>query len=138
MLLNHLRPSAVFSAHFPNSLPTQRLDNLRVTHQAQVTRRGLSHEAVFFSYEIVHGITYILPRGSQSPGRRGHLKASLTKRLPLLHHRYIIRPPHHLPQAILLRLAFSTPTIGHERFTLSGIRGWRLMLTWNQPPRIFL
>ena len=41
MLLQKLRPSVVVSAHLSNSLPTQILDNLCVTPQAQVTRRGL-------------------------------------------------------------------------------------------------
>ena len=35
----------------------QRLDSLRVTHQSQVTRRGLSYEAVFFSSATVTGET---------------------------------------------------------------------------------
>ena len=49
VLLNNLCPSAVASTHFPNALMTQRSDNLRVIHQAQSTRRGLSCESVFFS-----------------------------------------------------------------------------------------
>ena len=57
MLLKKLRPYAVVSAHFPNLLPTQRLDGLRVTHQSQVTRRGLSYEAVLFSSATVPGDT---------------------------------------------------------------------------------
>ena len=47
-----------------------------------------------------------MPRVSQTSRRRGQLKASLTKSLPLLHQRSIIRPPHHLPQGTLLRLLF--------------------------------
>ena len=49
MLLKKLCSSVVVSAHFPNALPTQKLDNICVTHQSQVTRRGLSYESVFFS-----------------------------------------------------------------------------------------
>ena len=51
--LNNMCPSTVVSAHFPNALLTQRLENLRVTHQAQVTRRGLSYKAGFFSSATV-------------------------------------------------------------------------------------
>ena len=58
MLLKELRPSAVGSAHFPNALPTQRLDNLRVTHQVQVTCHGLSCEAVLFSSAKIPGETF--------------------------------------------------------------------------------
>ena len=58
VLLKKLLPSAVASAHFPNALPKQRLDNLRVTHQAQVTRRGLSYEAIFFSSVTVPWETF--------------------------------------------------------------------------------
>ena len=55
MLLKKLLPSAVVISHFPNALLTQRLDNLRVSHQSQVTRRGLSYEAVFFSSATIPG-----------------------------------------------------------------------------------
>ena len=41
--------SAVFSEHLPNTLPMQKLENLRVTHQSQVTHRGLSYKSVFLS-----------------------------------------------------------------------------------------
>ena len=53
VLLKNLRLSAAVSAHFPNALPTQRLDNLRLTHQSQVRRRNLSYEAVFFSFVAI-------------------------------------------------------------------------------------
>ena len=33
---------------------------------------------------------------------------------------------------------FSTPPIGQKTLTLSGIRGWSLMMTWNNPPIMFL
>ena len=63
VILKKLCLSAVFSLHFPNTLPMQQLDSLRVTHQAQVTRRGLSYEAVFFSSVTVHGeILYCVKR----------------------------------------------------------------------------
>ena len=55
VLLKKLRPSAVVSEHIPNSLTMQQLDNLCVTHQSQVTRRGLSYEVVFFSSAAVPG-----------------------------------------------------------------------------------
>ena len=50
--------SAVVSAHFPNALLTQQLDDLRVTHQSQVTCHGLSYEAVFFSSETITRETF--------------------------------------------------------------------------------
>ena len=53
-----MRPSAVVSAHLPNAMPMQRLDNLRVTHPSQVTCHSLSYEAVFLSYETVPGETF--------------------------------------------------------------------------------
>ena len=43
VLLKKVRLSAVVSVHYPNALPTQQLDDLCVTHQAQVTRRSLSY-----------------------------------------------------------------------------------------------
>ena len=55
MLLKKLIPSAVVNAHLPNTLPMQRLENLRVTHQDQVTHHSLSYEAVFFSYATIPG-----------------------------------------------------------------------------------
>ena len=58
VILNKLLPSALFSAHFPNALPTQRLDNLRVTYQAQVTFRGLSYKAVSFFSATLPGETF--------------------------------------------------------------------------------
>ena len=58
MLPKKLRLSAVVSAHFPNALLKQRLDNFHVTHQSQLTRRGLSYESVFFSSATVPGETF--------------------------------------------------------------------------------
>ena len=58
MLLKKLLLSAVASAHLPNALPTQRLDDLRVTHKSQVTLCGHSHEDVFFSYAAVPSETF--------------------------------------------------------------------------------
>ena len=58
VLLKKLHPSAVVSEHFPNALTTQRLDNLYMTHQYQVTRRVLSYEAVFFSSHTAPGETF--------------------------------------------------------------------------------
>ena len=56
--LKKLRPYVVVSAHFPNALPMQRLGNLCVTHQSQVTHCGLSCKAVFFSSVTVPGGTF--------------------------------------------------------------------------------
>ena len=84
------------------------------------------------------GRPYIVPRGSHLSCRRGHLEASLTNSLPLLHQRSKMWPPHHIPQGTLLNMMFPTPPIGKNTLPLSGIRGWRLMITWNHPPRIFL
>ena len=58
VLLKKVRLSAVVSAHSPNALPTQRLDNLCVTHQAQVTRHSLSYKAIFFSSAAIPGETF--------------------------------------------------------------------------------
>ena len=58
VLPKKLRLSAMVSAHFPNALPTQQLEYLRVSHQSQVTRRGLSYEAVFFSSATIPGETF--------------------------------------------------------------------------------
>ena len=57
VLLRNLCPSAVVSVYLPNSLPTQRLDNHHVTHQAQVTCCSLSYEAIFFPSANVPGET---------------------------------------------------------------------------------
>ena len=46
------------SAHFQNTLPKQKLENLHVTHQAQVTRRGLSYKSVFLSSATVPKETF--------------------------------------------------------------------------------
>ena len=77
-----------------------------------------------------------MPRGLRSSRSRDQPKVSLTKRFPLLRKRSIIRPPNHLPQRTLLSVAFSTPPIKQKAFTLSVIRGWILMITWNQPLRM--
>ena len=58
MLLNKLLPSVVVSVHSPNDLPTQQLDNIRVTHQSQVTHRGLSYKAVLLSYITIPRETF--------------------------------------------------------------------------------
>ena len=57
VLLNKLCPSAVVSVYSPNALPTQRLDDLCVTHQDQVTCRSLSYEVSLFSSATVTGET---------------------------------------------------------------------------------
>ena len=57
VLLKNLRPSTVVSGHLPNVLPTQRLDDIGVSHQSQVTCRGLSYKAVFFSFATIPGET---------------------------------------------------------------------------------
>ena len=49
MILKKLRPSTVVSAHLPNVLLMQRLDDLSVSNQSQVTLRGLSYEDFLFS-----------------------------------------------------------------------------------------
>ena len=48
----------VVSAHLPKALSTQRLDNLRVSHQSQVTRGGLLYKAVYFSSVTIPGETF--------------------------------------------------------------------------------
>ena len=58
VILKNLRPSAVVSAHLPNALPTQRFDDLRVSHKSQVTRRGLSYKELFFYYATIPGYTF--------------------------------------------------------------------------------
>ena len=58
MLLNNMCLYTVVGEHFPNTLPTQRLENLRVSHQFQVTRHGLSYKAFFFSYATIPGDTF--------------------------------------------------------------------------------
>ena len=84
------------------------------------------------------GIPSVVPRVLRFSGRWGQMKAYLTKSLPLLHQIYRIRPLHNLSQGTLLRLVFSTPPIDQRTFLLSRIRGWRLMMTCNQPLIMFL
>ena len=97
------------------------------------------HMKLFFSLPWPFpGIPSIVPRGSRLSRRRVQLKASFTKRLPLLHQRYRIRPPHHLTQGTLLNLVFSTPPIGQKILPFSGIRFWRSMMTWNHTPIMLL
>ena len=62
VLIKKLRPYALVSAHLPNALTTQRLDNIRVSHQSQVTRRGLSYEAVLFSSATIPGENFNFPQ----------------------------------------------------------------------------
>ena len=57
VLLKNMRMYTVVSAHLPKALSTQRLDNLRVSHQSQVTCRSLSYEAVLFSSTTITGET---------------------------------------------------------------------------------
>ena len=66
------------------------------------------------------------------------MKSYLENSLPLLHQRSKIQPPHHLTQGNLLKPVFPTPPIGKKKFPLSGIMGWRLMMTWNHPYIMFL
>ena len=55
MLLKKLRPFGVVSAHLLNALPAQQLEDIRESHQYQVTRRGLSYEVILFSYATSYG-----------------------------------------------------------------------------------
>ena len=56
MLLSKLRPSIDVEAAFPNRLATQRLEDLVAVRHEQITRRGLTYEAVFFTSESIPGI----------------------------------------------------------------------------------
>ena len=58
VILKNLRLSAVVSAHLSNALPMHRLYDLRVSHQSQVKRSGLSYESVFFSSATIPGETF--------------------------------------------------------------------------------
>ena len=62
MLLKKLCKSAVVIGHFQNALPTQRLDDLRVTHQSQVTCCGLSYKSILFSSATIPGETFHFPK----------------------------------------------------------------------------
>ena len=73
MLFKKLRPAAVVSTNFPNSLPTQQLGNLCVTHQSQVTCCGLSYEAVLFSSTTSPGETLHCSKRFAVVWRRGIL-----------------------------------------------------------------
>ena len=55
VLLKKLLPSAVVSKNLPNALSMHQLGNLSVTNQAQVTVRGFSYKAVFFSSAVISG-----------------------------------------------------------------------------------
>ena len=48
MILKNLSLNAVVSAHFPNVMTTQQLENICVTNKPQVTCHGLSYEVVYF------------------------------------------------------------------------------------------
>ena len=63
MLLNKLRLSALVSDNLPKTLPTQWLDDLRLKHQYQVTRCGISYKAVFFYSTIFTGDTFCCAKG---------------------------------------------------------------------------
>ncbi len=56
VLLSKLRPSRDVEAAFPNRLPMQRLEDLVAVRHEQITRRGLTYEAVFFTSESITGI----------------------------------------------------------------------------------
>ncbi len=43
-------------AAFPNCLATQRLEDLVAVRHEQITRRGLTYEAIFFTSDSVTGI----------------------------------------------------------------------------------
>ena len=58
VILKKMCMSTVVSVNSPNDLPTQQLDDISLTHQAQVTCHGLSYEAVFFSSTTVPGKTF--------------------------------------------------------------------------------
>ena len=55
VLFKKLHLSTVVSAYFPNDLPTQQLENICVTHQSQLTCRGLSYKDVLFYSATVPG-----------------------------------------------------------------------------------
>ncbi len=55
VLLTKLRPSGDVQAAFPNRLATQRLEDLVAVRHEQITRRGLTYEAVFFTSESITG-----------------------------------------------------------------------------------
>ena len=138
VILKKLHPSASVSAHFPNALPTQRLGNLRVTHQAQVTRRGLSYKVVFFSSVTIPRDTFNCENCLELVWDEGKSEGLFDKEpTPTPPEIYNSTAP---PSALgtILRLVFSTPPIGQKTFPLSGTRFWRLVITCNQPLIIFL
>ena len=49
VLLKNMLPSAVVSKHLTNTLSMQRVGNIHVTHQSQLTCHGISYEYVLFS-----------------------------------------------------------------------------------------
>ena len=55
VLLKKLHPSPTINELFPNYESQRRLDDLRATHQAEVTRRGRTYTATFFSSASAHG-----------------------------------------------------------------------------------
>ena len=131
VILNKLHPSAVVSAHLPNALPMKRLDNLRVTHQSQVTHSGLSYESVFLSSATIPGETFHFDKGF-AVVREDITPEGLFDKEPAPPPQEIqnsTSPPSALGDPI--EAGFSTPPIGQKTFTLSGIRGWRSMMTCN-------
>ena len=57
VIFKKLCPYSVVSVDFPSTLTTQVLGDICVTHQAQVTHRGLSYESINFSSVTVPGET---------------------------------------------------------------------------------
>ena len=57
LLLKLLRPSQTIDEHFPNKLPTQRLDDLIAVRRGQASRGGKTYDAVWFTSDTFPGVT---------------------------------------------------------------------------------
>ena len=138
VLLKKLHPSTVVSAHLPNALPSQRLENLRVAHQAQVTCRGLSYEAVFFSFATVPEETFHCAKRFEVAYEEWPAEGLFEKKptLPPLEIQNSTAPPSAPGDPI--EAGVFNASNRENTLPLSGIRRWRLMMTWNQPPIMFL
>ena len=137
VLLKNLCPSELLSANFPNTLPMQQLEDLRVIYQSQVTCRSLSYEAFFLSSATVPGETFHCAKSLLVVQEEGPSE-------DLFYNNPDPPPPeiqnltsNHMPQGTIFRMAFSTPTIEQNEFSFSGKRGWRLMKTCNNTPIMF-
>ena len=126
VLLKNLCPSELLSANFPNTLPMQQLEDLRVIYQSQVTCRSLSYEAFFLSSATVPGETFHCAKSLLVVQEEGPSEDLFYNNPDPLHQRSRIWPQTICPKGPYLGWLFQRLQLSRMNFPFleKGDGGW--------------